>query len=99
MATTTILRDNDPVTRVNELECVAGLVVANIWMSNEIIVIDPDSGEVLVSVDAASLAAEVGLSADERSAVLNGIAYNGDGKWILGGKNWPMQFLVTLSLN
>ena len=99
VATTTILRDNDPVTRVNELECVAGLVVANIWMSNEIIVIDPDSGEVLVSVDAASLAAEVGLSADERSAVLNGIAYNGDGKWILGGKNWPMQFLVTLSLN
>ncbi len=99
VATTTILRDNDPVTRVNELECVAGLVVANIWMSNEIIVIDPDSGEVLVSIDAASLATEVGISAGELHAVLNGIAYNGDGKWILGGKNWPLQFLVTLSLN
>ena len=99
VATTTILRNNDPVTRINELECVDGLVVANIWMSNEIIVFDPDSGEVLVSINAASLAAEAGISTDETHAVLNGVAYRGDGKWILGGKNWPLQFLVTLTLN
>ncbi len=99
VATTTILRSNEPVRRINELECVDGLVVANIWMSNEIIVIDPDSGEVLVSIDAASLAAEAGISAQENNEVLNGIAYNGDGNWILGGKNWPLQFLVTLTLN
>ena len=99
VATTTIRRSNEPVSRINELECVEGLVVANIWMSNEIIVFDPDSGEVLVSIDAASLAAEVGISAGESHAVLNGVAYQGDGKWILGGKNWPLQFLVTLTLN
>ena len=99
VATTTIRRNNEPVTRINELECVDGLVVANIWMSNEIIVFDPDSGEVLVSIDAASLATEAGISAGETHAVLNGIAYQGDGKWILGGKNWPLQFLVTLTLN
>ncbi len=95
----TVTRNNEPVARINELECVEGLVVANIWMSNEIIVIDPDSGEVLVSIDAALLAAEAGVSASERDEVLNGIAYNGDGTWILGGKNWPVQFLVTLSLD
>ncbi len=99
VATTTIRRNNEPVRRINELECVDGLVVANIWMSNEIIVFDPDSGEVLVSIDAASLATEAGISAGETHAVLNGIAYQGDGKWILGGKNWPLQFLVTLTLN
>ena len=99
VSTTTIRRNNEPVTRINELECVDGLVVANIWMSNEIIVFDPDSGEVLVSIDAASLAIEAGISAGETHAVLNGIAYQGDGKWILGGKNWPLQFLVTLTLN
>lgn len=99
VATTTIRRSNEPVRRINELECVEGLVVANIWMSNEIIVIDPDSGEVLVSIDAASLAAEAGISAEENNEVLNGIAYNGDGEWILGGKNWPLQFLVTLAPN
>ena len=99
VATTTIRRNNEPVTRINELECVDGLVVANIWMSNEIIVFDPDSGEVLVSIDAASLAIEAGISAGETHAVLNGIAYQGDGKWILGGKNWPLQFLVTLTLS
>ena len=96
---TTVTNNNEPVVRINELECVEGLVVANIWMSNEIIVIDPDSGQVLVSVDAASLAAEAGVATEERNEVLNGIAYNGDGKWILGGKNWPLQFLVTLTLN
>ena len=99
VATTTIRRNNEPVRRINELECVDGLVVANIWMSNEIIVFDPDSGEVLVSIDAASLAIEAGISAGETHAVLNGVAYQGDGKWILGGKNWPLQFLVTLTLN
>ena len=99
VATTTIVRNNEPVWRINELECVDGLVVANIWMSNEIIIFDPDSGEVLVSIDAASLATEAGISAGETHAVLNGVAYRGDGKWILGGKNWPLQFLVTLTLN
>ena len=99
VATTTIRRNNEPVRRINELECVDGLVVANIWMTNEIIVFDPDSGDVLVSIDAASLATEAGISAGETHAVLNGIAYQGDGKWILGGKNWPLQFLVTLTLN
>ena len=99
VAETTVTRNNEPVVRINELECVEGLVVANIWMSNEIIVIDPDSGAVLASVDAASLAAAAGVPSDERDEVLNGIAYNGDGRWILGGKNWPLQFLVTLTLD
>ena len=99
VATTTITRNNKPVERINELECVEGLVVANIWMTTEIIVFDPDSGDVLVSIDAASLATEAGISADETHAVLNGVAYRGDGKWILGGKNWPLQFLVTLTVD
>ncbi|MDE0065985.1 MAG: glutaminyl-peptide cyclotransferase [Acidimicrobiaceae bacterium] len=99
VATTTVVRDGEPVRRINELECVEGLVVANIWMTDEIIVFDPDSGDVLVSIDAAPLAAEAGISADETHAVLNGVAYRGDGKWILGGKNWPLQFLVTLTVD
>ncbi|MYG54703.1 MAG: glutaminyl-peptide cyclotransferase [Acidimicrobiaceae bacterium] len=99
VATTTVVHNDEPVMRINELECVDGLVVANIWMTNEIIVLDPDSGDVLVSIDAASLAAEAGISADETHAVLNGVAYQGDGKWILGGKNWPLQFLVTLAVD
>lgn len=99
VATTVIRRDNEPVSRINELECVEEFVVANLWMTNEIIVVDPDSGEVLVSIDAASLAAAADIPADEHNEVLNGVAYRGDGKWILGGKNWPLQFLVTLTLN
>ena len=99
VATTTITRNNAPVRRINELECVEGLVVANSWMTNEIIVFDPVSGDVLASIDAAPLAAEAGISPDETHAVLNGVAYTGGGKWILGGKNWPLQFLVTLTLD
>ena len=92
VATTTIRHDNAPVSRINELECVEGLVVANIWMTNEIIVFDPDSGDVLVSIDAASLAAEAGVSPNETHAVLNGVAYNGDGKWISAGRIGPCSF-------
>ena len=97
--TVTVRRNNQPVIRINELECVDGLVVANIWLSNEIIIFEPDSGEVLVTVDGSLLAKEVGISESETHTVLNGVAYRGDGQWILGGKNWPTQFLVTLTLN
>lgn len=86
------------VNNINELECVDGLVVANIWLTNEIVVIQPNSGVVLISIDASNLAEELGYHGDETSAVLNGIAYLGDDKWILGGKNWPKQFLVKFSL-
>jgi glutamine cyclotransferase len=90
-----------PLNLVNELECVDGLIYANVWFTDYILRIDPTSGNVTGIIDASKL-----LTEDERSAilakdtdsVLNGIAYNPDSQtFYLTGKNWPKLFEVKFT--
>ena len=87
---------NDPVTMINELECVNGSVFANIWLSSLIIEIEPSSGEVIGVLNANALTPE---SVDvDSGAVLNGIAYDAtDGTFLLTGKLWPTIYRVQIS--
>ena len=84
--------DDEPVFLINELECVDDLVFANVWMTTDIVVIDPAAGQVTAVIDASAL--------DEvddpiRRAVLNGIAYDDDdGVFLLTGKLWPTVYVV-----
>lgn len=81
-----------PVERLNELECVDGLVYANLWMEDDLVRIDPASGRVTALIDAAGL-----LTPAERAAtdVLNGIAYRPEaGTFLVTGKLWPKLFEV-----
>ena len=94
--TVEVRRDGDPITALNELECVDGLVMANVRRSDDIVVIDPDSGEVMATVDAGALRADIGT--DKREEILNGIAAVGDGTLVLGGKHWPRFFVVRLTV-
>ena len=77
---------------LNELECVAGLVYANVWLSDVILVIDGEDGEVRALIDAAGLLPEEdGVGAD----VLNGIAWLPQREtFLLTGKLWPTLFEV-----
>ena len=85
----------EPVDRLNELECVGELVLANVWFSDEIVVIAADSGNVLARVDASSLRAE--LSSGDGIDALNGIAYDPDRRvFYLTGKLWPEIFVVRI---
>jgi glutamine cyclotransferase len=93
--TVTVTRDGVALDRLNELECVAGTVLANVWYGDEVVVIDPSTGAVEAEIDAGPLVAEIG-SADP-TAVLNGVADLGDGTLLLGGKNWPTFFVVRLT--
>lgn len=85
-----------PVEQLNELECVDGLVLANVWMTDRIAVIDPRTGQLLQWVDARGLLTEEeAASAD----VLNGIARDEtSGRFYLTGKLWPKLFEVELEL-
>ncbi|GGM43239.1 glutaminyl-peptide cyclotransferase [Longimycelium tulufanense] len=78
--------------RLNELECVAGSVWANVWGSDEILRIDPASGQVTGVVDAGGL-----LPADQAAGadVLNGVAaVPGTTEFLVTGKRWPSIFRV-----
>ena len=84
--------DGKPLPQLNELECVAGAVYANVWMRDLIVRIDPASGRVTQQIDAANL-----LSPLERQGVdvLNGIAYDAsDRTFLITGKYWPKLFRV-----
>jgi glutaminyl-peptide cyclotransferase len=85
--------DGQVVERLNELECVGGVVYANVLGSDSIVRIDPDSGRVNAVVDASTL-----LSPLERGGadVLNGIAYRPEtGTFLVTGKLWPQLFEVV----
>lgn len=83
-----------PVLRLNELEYIAGEVYANIWQTNFVVRIDPETGRVTGRIDLAGL-----LSAEERQSadVLNGIAYDAGGdRLFVTGKWWPALFEIRL---
>jgi glutamine cyclotransferase len=94
LATVPVTDDGDPVVRLNELECVGGAIYANVWLTDDIVRIDPASGRVTARIDASPLRASLGgpLVTD---AVLNGIAYQQDGDlFLVTGKLWPTLFAV-----
>lgn len=83
-----------PVSELNELEYINGSVFANVWQTNDILRIDPDTGHVLARLNFADL-----LPPDQRNGadVLNGIAYDAtDQRLFVTGKLWPSLFEVTL---
>ncbi len=74
-----------PINYLNELEYINGKIYANVWTTNIIISIDPETGRVLQEVDATNLV----LQNRGVGEVLNGIAYNSEtNKTYLTGKNW-----------
>jgi len=88
----TVTYGGRPVASLNELECVGGRVWANLYGSEILAEIDPESGHLVALVDARGL-----LDAAERAGtdVLNGIAYDpSDGTYLITGKLWPKLFRV-----
>lgn len=84
-----------PVVRLNELELIGGWVWANVWQTDRIAVIDPQTGRVGAWVDLTGL-----LPPEERTGqedVLNGIAYDPEGdRLFVTGKLWPKLFEIEL---
>lgn len=82
-----------PIANLNELELVRGEIYANVWQSDRIVRIDPDSGRVLGWIDLSGL-----LPAADRVQpidVLNGIAYDEAGdRLFVTGKLWPKLFEI-----
>ncbi|NYT01252.1 MAG: glutaminyl-peptide cyclotransferase [Methanosarcinales archaeon] len=86
--------DGAPLTGLNELEYVKGLIYANIYYTDKIAIISPQSGNVTAWLDLQGLWVE-GRSPDD---VLNGIAYDPDGdRLLVTGKLWPQLYEIELT--
>jgi glutamine cyclotransferase len=85
-----------PVTRLNELEYINGQVFANVWQTDRIVRIDPNSGEVLGWIDLAGIYPDQDTSEGSLSR-LNGIAYDSTaGRLFVTGKMWPHLYEIEL---
>lgn len=83
------------VTELNELEFVEGEIFANIWQTNRIARISPQTGKVVGWIDLTGLLSPVYRLED--GAVLNGIAYDPARKRLfVTGKLWPSIFEIQL---
>lgn len=82
-----------PLTRLNELEWVDGLIYANIWYDDTVVVIDPNTGHVVQQLDLSALRRYEHKSAD----ALNGIAYKPDtDTFLVTGKYWSQIYEIKL---
>jgi glutaminyl-peptide cyclotransferase len=84
------------VDKLNELEYINGEIWANIWQTDLIARIDPSSGKVIAYIDLKGILSDP--DTDTSINVLNGIAFDRDGKRIfVTGKNWPKLFEVRIT--
>lgn len=84
-----------PANSLNELEYIEGKIWANRYYTDEIVIIDPESGKVLSRIDLKGIL----KTADRRPStdVLNGIAWDSEGKRIfVTGKYWPKLFEIRI---
>lgn len=112
------VRVHDPATgseqgMLNEVEYIHGFVFANVWLSNTILIIHPDTGAIAGRWDMGSLSSRV---TNARKDVLNGIAYTpgrglpsdpgynprpSSGAWggslWVTGKRWDSMFELRLT--
>ncbi len=86
---------NRPIKFLNELEYIDGKVWANVYTSDEIVIIDPNTGLIEGIIDCDGLLPKELHTED--TDVLNGIAYDPmTGKIYLTGKNWPKLYEIRL---
>ena len=90
------VRDGDtPVDQINELEWIDGEIFANIWQTDRIARISPQTGKVTGWIDLTGLLSP--LYHLEPGAVLNGIAYDAARKRLfVTGKLWPKVFEIRV---
>ncbi len=88
-----------PIDQLNELEFVDGLIYANVWQSDRIAIIDPESGVIRAWLDLTALKSKLshGSGWSEQDFVLNGIAViPKTGHLLVTGKCWPLMFELAV---
>jgi glutamine cyclotransferase len=90
-----VFADSAPVDNLNELEYVNGEIYVNVWLTDRIAIIEPQTGRVVGWIDLTGLLSTEDLS--QPVNVLNGIAYDAEhDRLFVTGKLWPKLFEIKL---
>lgn len=83
---------------LNELEWIEGEIWANVYMTNEIVRIDPSTGNIVGIIDLSGIQSPSDIRYN--TDVLNGIAYDSaTGRIWVTGKNWNKIYQIELTEN
>ena len=91
--------DKEPIGKLNELENIEGLIYANVYEKDFIVIIHPSTGEVVGRIDLSDLfdshayAKETG----HQAGVMNGIAATPEGHLLITGKLWPYLYELEIT--
>ena len=84
-----------PIDNLNELEWIDGVIYANVWLTDWIVMIDPETGNVTGTVFLNKLLPD--KLRTTKTDVLNGIAYDDENKRLfVTGKYWPRLYHIEL---
>ncbi len=90
-----VTENGQPVINLNELEFMDNAILANVYMQDRIVRINPRNGHVMASYDLQGLRAL--LPGPHQAEALNGIAWRTKtGTLLVTGKNWPLLFELRL---
>jgi len=90
-----VFNHQGPVKSLNELEYIDGLVYANVYMEDIIVIIDPQSGAVVGEINLIGIYPE--KNERQYDNELNGIAYDRQNdRLFVTGKNWSKLFEIEL---
>jgi glutaminyl-peptide cyclotransferase len=91
-----VTANGTPLKGLNELEYIKGQIYANVWPTNWIAIISPESGEVLGKINLQGILQENDIQGSYVD-VLNGIAYDArEDMLFVTGKLWPKLFEIKL---
>ena len=91
-----VTANGTPLKGLNELEYIKGQIYANVWPTNWIVIISPESGEVKGKIDLQGILQENDIQGSKVD-VLNGIAYDArEDRLFVTGKLWPKLFEIKL---
>ena len=90
-----VLDQDSPVWGLNELEYIDGQIYANVWPTERIVSIEPETGEVIGWIDAGGILAP--QDHNEPVDVFNGIAYDpANRRLFVTGKFYPKLYEIKL---
>ncbi|MBN2597036.1 MAG: glutaminyl-peptide cyclotransferase [Marinifilaceae bacterium] len=86
------------VTNLNELEYIDGKIYANVWLTDRIVIINPETGRVEGNLNLGKILKladkKILIEGDE---VLNGIAWDSiNNRLFVTGKRWPKLFEIKI---
>lgn len=92
----TVTMRGEAVNFINELEWIDGKIWANVYTTDYVVIINPQTGIVEGLIDLTGLLKQEDIT--ERTDVLNGIAYDVEGKRIfVTGKLWNKLFEIEIN--